>query len=246
MAGYKDYDGYRHWKGWISEDFGLLSKDNAAYFRSETQRTGLTISSPIRILELGFGNGQFARWAITQGHEYIGAEIIQDLVQLAVASGISAIDARDIEAKIRPSSVDLVVAFDVFEHMELGALLNQLRLCRELLKPGGCVLARVPSGDSPFGRATQYGDITHRIVLGSSAIRQIADASGFTVRYIGAPAIPMWGVGVVAAVRRLAVRLLQEIFTKIIRVGFHSNADTVVNASMVFVLTRPSDATSFR
>jgi hypothetical protein len=138
-----------------------------------------------------------------------------------------------------PATLDLVVAFDVLEQLDLNVLLERLRLFRDLLKPGGCLLARTPSGDSPFGRAMQYGDITHRVVLGSSAVEQIAGLCGFDVRRIGAPAIPISGVPFITGARRLGLRLLQQALTALVRLAFHSNRKTVIDAAMVFVLCRP-------
>ena len=242
MTNHNAYDGYLRWKAWDSQSFGEFSKADAAYFASEMRAAGQSTHPPLRILEIGFGQGRFARWAIAQGHEYVGTEILPELVASAQTAGITTIAPSEIKNRVPASSLDLVVAFDVLEHLELSNILDHLRLFRELLKPGGCVLARIPSGDSPFGRATQYGDITHRVVLGSFAIGQIAELSGLTVRRISAPTIPLLGVGIKQSIRRLGIKLLQDAITGLIRMTFHFNCKTVVNASMVFVLSRPLDA----
>jgi SAM-dependent methyltransferase len=239
MGDHREYGGYRRWKNWASQSFGDYSKSDAAYFSAELRAAGLLTGSPLKILELGFGHGHFAGWAIAQGHNYTGVEIIEDLVELARATGIPTVQSGEVRDRFTPATLDLVVAFDVLEHLDLNVLLEQLRLFRDLLKPGGCLLARTPSGDSPFGRAMQYGDITHRLVLGSSAVEQIAGLCGFDVRRIGAPALPISGVPVITGVRRVGLRILQQVLTALVRLAFHSNRKTVIDAAMVFVLCRP-------
>lgn len=61
--------------------------------------------------------------------------------------------------------LDLVVAFDVMEHMTREQLLVLFDTLAALLKSGGHVLARFPNAQSPLGCVTQNGDWTHRSAL---------------------------------------------------------------------------------
>ena len=91
---------------------------------------------------------------ISKGANYIGVEIQETLLESAREYGIEVYAAgEDLNAFIQNESIDLIIAFDVFEHMDLEEVLNSLSLFKELLRPGGLILARVPSGDSPFSGA---------------------------------------------------------------------------------------------
>ena len=58
---------YAEWKGWNSESFGTCSAADEVYFAAELRRAGVEAVDGSYILELGFGNGTFAAWALKQG-----------------------------------------------------------------------------------------------------------------------------------------------------------------------------------
>ena len=77
-----------------------------------------------------------------------------------------------------PGQFDLIVLFDVLEHLSLSEIVASFKIFSHLLTPSGKVLARFPNGGSPFGRLHQYGDATHQTVLTGSLIHQIALTAG--------------------------------------------------------------------
>src|SRR5205823_2218521 len=126
--------------------------------------------------------------SIKRGWRWIGLEENTALVNRARKSKLSAHSTQTDPSSIcEAGSLDLVVAMDVLEHLDLHSIQKVLTFAMELLRPGGFVLARVPSGDSPFGRALAHGDITHRTTLGSSAVLQLSGLHGFNVASIQSP-----------------------------------------------------------
>ena|ERR1017187_5913066 len=109
---------------------------------------------------------------------------------------------------------------------------------RERLDRGGLLLARFPSGDSPFSGPVFRGDLTHRTLLGSSASRQLAMEAGFEVCQARPPVLPVWGLGLVHAVRRMAVRLTQALVFSFVRHVLMGNASAVVSPNMIIVLRK--------
>jgi SAM-dependent methyltransferase len=241
-----DFHGYREWKGWSAESFGSYSPAMAAYYEAELARTRLDPATRLDVLELGFGNGRFAGWARSKGFAYAGSELNPDLLASAAAAGFRTYDSDlgRMFAELGPESLDLVVAFDVLEHLELDALESLLESIRQALRPGGCLLARVPSGDSPFGRAVYHGDLTHRLALGSSAVRQLAVRHGFHVEDIGPPRLPLRGAGLRRAVRRALVLAARKVIGRVINAAFHHNQPRVITSNLVFVLSKPGDPPS--
>ena len=173
--------GYAAWKDWGSEKFGQYSRGKKRYF---TWHLAHCHPAPIaRALEIGFGNGAFMGFARSRGIEVIGTEIQDELRRRARAAGFdsrASVDALDPDLRF-----DLIVAFDVFEHLPQETLVPLFRSLAARLQPGGVLLCRVPNGESPFGRLFQHGDLTHVCTLGLSKFKQLAGSSGLRVTHVG-------------------------------------------------------------
>lgn len=232
----ENFECYDRWKRWSTEEFGQFGSADDLYFKAELARTGLDWSMSLRVLEIGFGNGVFAGWSRARGFVYKGTELSEELVQRGQRAGFDVhIATSGAALPTEPALWDLVVAFDVFEHCTLEALEATLANVKNALRPGGCLLARMPSGDSPFGRAILHGDITHQVALGSSAIRQLADLVGFEVVAIGSPSLPVLGLGARRGARRLFIKVARGLISKLINGLFHDNQDCVITPNVVFI-----------
>ena len=236
------YQNYENWKDWETNSFGCFTDVDSAYFKAELKRTGIDYNKPIRLYEIGFGNGAFAGYAQSLGYQYIGSEVNQALIQRARDFGLSVYEhgSKQVIDSIGPNTLDAIVAFDVLEHLDLAEIKDFLIDARALLKEYGTILARIPSGDSPFGRAIFHGDITHKTNLGSSAVRQLAEQNGYEVINIGPPSLPILGIGIERALRRSGIRLTQFIITKIINLVFNEGQPLVISTNLVFILRKPA------
>lgn len=235
----EDYSNYQEWKEWDPIEFGKYGIAESLYFAAELECAGIASLHGISVLEIGFGDGKFAAWARSRGADYKGTEAISVLVDQGMRCGYKAYMAdQPISDFISAGSLDLVVSIDVFEHIDLADLKQLLANLRAALRSGGCIFARVPSGDSPFSRAIQYGDLTHRMVLGSSAIHQLAQEAGFTVAGIREPAIPVRGLGALAWVRRFAIALVRRMAYPLIANILMGGGNPILSPNMVFVLTK--------
>lgn len=234
------YQGYVGWKLWDVASFGTWSASDESYFAAELSRAGIESCKNLSIVEIGFGNGAFGAYVKSMGGKYVGSEINGDLVDRANAFGLEVFEGEisNLLTSIKGECVDAVVAFDVLEHFELEAIRLFLLDAYQLLRPGGIVLARVPSGDSPFGRAVFHGDITHRTALGSSAVRQLALQTQFHVIDIGPPRLPILGLGLVRAIRRAFIRSAQYAIARLINLVFHDGQPCVITPNLVFVLKK--------
>jgi SAM-dependent methyltransferase len=236
LAGSSDeVDAYRAWKRWAEDEFGNTYE--APYYRAELAKSQLPSLAGLRVLELGFGNGGFACWAVKQGAEYVGTELDQTLVDRAMRQGLNVYNALDAKVDLhRNGPYDLIVAWDVLEHVPRSDLAGLLAECRSLLAPrGGAVVARVPSGDSPFSAAIQNGDLSHYPALGSSAIRYLAARCGFSRVEMRGAAFPILGYGAVPSVRRSIARLADCVVHPVVRLLMRSR-DAVLEPNMVITL----------
>lgn len=237
-----DAASYRDWKDWGRDDFGRCGAVQARYFEAELARAGVdTKAASFTLVEIGLGNGSFAAWSTARGYEYTGTELDPELVERARQSGWNAFPATLDLAKLGlPSTPQCIVAWDVLEHLETQQIMDLLGSAAEVLADRGTFIARIPSGDSPFGRHIQHGDVTHCSILGSSAMRQLALTAGLEVLQLRPPVLPVRGVGLRRSLRRLAVLAGRAAVAKVIRAIFQHGRATVITANMVVVLRKPA------
>lgn len=237
----RDYAEYAHWKSWEQASFGEVTEYLAAYFAAELKASGVASLAGLRVLELGFGNGAFAAWAHAQGAVYCGVEVIADLVELGRHRGWDVHGAEvPLASYAEAGTLDLVVAFDVFEHLSIEGLKDKLRELRAALREDGRIVARIPSGDSPFSGAIQHGDLTHCSVIGSSAVRQLALHAGLQVDAIHSPASPWRGSGVLRGIKRALLDALRALAYPLIATVFMGGGRPVISPNLVFVLRKPT------
>ncbi|RJF83130.1 class I SAM-dependent methyltransferase [Sphingomonas cavernae] len=163
------YEKYHSWKGW---DVGTAARDAEIALR-EVRRAGG--QAPSELLEIGYGDGAFLRRAAARGFRCSGVELDDSLCPELCASGIDA-RAGSI-SQFGDGQFDLVVAFDVFEHMEMAELLDVLKMTQRKMKYGGLLIARFPNMASPFGVINQYGDVTHCTTLSPKGYLQLANVA---------------------------------------------------------------------
>lgn len=224
-------DWYRTWKRWDSTPFGDTG-GQAGYYRAELRKSGVRSLRGLRVLELGFGNGGFAQWSREQGAVWTGVEIDETLVERAQQEGFEAVQGSGIPGCLeRRPAFDLAVGWDVLEHVPRASLPQYLQAIRSRLSPRGILLARMPSGDSPFARAIQYGDLTHEPPLGSSAIRVLATHAGFTSVSVRATAMPVFGSGIRSSIRRSWVRGV-DLLARPILVALMRDSSAVITPNM--------------
>lgn len=172
---------YAHYEAWKSWGGQTDAKDWSDIFRREVARAG--VAAPARILEIGFGEGRFLDWAEENGFEVCGIEQLEE--QCATAKGrghqVYCGSATTVLERIT-GSFDLIVLFDVCEHLTVPELVDLFAAVRPRLAPNGAVLARFPNGGSPFGGVAQHGDATHVTTLTGSKIDQIGQVSGLRLR----------------------------------------------------------------
>lgn len=233
----KDYSRYSDWKQWRVEEFGGYSEEDAQYFEKELKKSGIASVTGLCVLEIGFGNGRFAGWVRNEGGNYVGIEAIQDLVDIANESGIVAHSASDvIDGILTHTKFHLVAAFDVFEHLTVEEIRRLLVQIHNNLYETGLVLARVPSGDSPFSRAIQHGDLTHVTTFGSSAVRQLIAPLEYDVTDIRDSEFVYFTSSIKSTSRRLTICLIRKILYPLIRLAFMGGGNKILGPNMVFTL----------
>jgi len=160
---------YMCWKGW--EGRFTYNTRQAECFSGEFKAYKL---NGMNILEIGFGDGAFLAWAQKQGANVYGTELISELVEAGEKKGFKVFFGEiDQIRELMGRKFDLIVAFDVFEHIQVDKLKLHLRVLRDLLSQRGELICRFPNGESPLGRIYQHADITHVSVLSGPIMKQL-------------------------------------------------------------------------
>lgn len=206
------YDRYSELKGW--EHSFRCDGELAGYYSGEI---GEDLTGK-RVLEIGFGSGTFLEWARSRGASVAGTEVSERLAAAARDAGFEVL-AADLPAAAaaRADEFDLIVAFDVFEHLEIGEIVDFLRACETLLKEGGRLLVRIPNAQSPFGLIPQYGDATHITPLSGPILTQLASGSALAALDVR-PVYPYRGSGLARRTVRAARFACQALIDRL--VGF--------------------------
>ena len=148
---------YIDWKNWEADSFAKTSKLEEAYFNNIFKLLKLKKSS--KILEIGFGNGSFLGYAVSQSFNYDGVESNENLVDIAIDNNFSAYTSLD---KIdKETKYDLIILFDVIEHINADVVEEFFKEMNVHLEETGSIFLRFPNGSSPLGLGNQHGDVTH-------------------------------------------------------------------------------------
>lgn len=148
-----------------------------------------------KILDLGCGEGSFLRELRRAGYtDVAGVDRSPEQVALAARQGEAGVRLGDVleEARGLPAaSHDVIISFDVLEHLRREEVLALAEDVLRALRPNGRWLIHVPNAESPFFGRMRYGDVTHEQAFTRGSLRQVLGAVGFgTVRcYEDAPVV---------------------------------------------------------
>lgn len=158
------------------------------------------------ILDIGCGYGAILYSARQAGYQRLmGVDVSAEQVDAARRLGIEGVVQGDLLATLAglpEASQDVVIAFDVIEHLTREDLIPVVDAVNRVLKSGGRWIINVPNGESPlFGRA-RYGDLTHEIAFTRFSLSPLLLASGFrrveffenAPRFRGMLGAVRWGV----------------------------------------------------
>lgn len=232
--------GYLEWKHWHSSNFGEVTPTASHYYYAEIKRCKKYNSlCPLgsSLLELGFGNGAFLSFARQHGYSIEGTEINPTLLQLAGKAGFKVFDASHIKS-LPSESKDLVVAFDVLEHLSTDSLDEFFHQLANILKEGGLLLARFPNADSPFGLEGQNGDPSHLNAIGIGKVKYYCYKHKFKFEFCGAEAAPLLAGSVPLTIRRLFTKPIHKILDLFVSIFFLPGSGVSFSSRNTVVILR--------
>lgn len=163
-----------------------------------------------------------------------GTEVNYKLVQVAKQKGYNVICTDNLKS-FEDKKIDLIVAFDVLEHIEQDKILDYLKEIKRVLKINGYFLARFPNGDSPIGLACQNGDITHHTILGTGKIEYFIKNIDVELIYIGAEAIAnIISINPINTIKSIIVLCCKKIINSVYTIIYSRQNYSSPNLVMIF------------
>jgi len=173
--------GYVAWKKWNRNNFGKINLGGRFYFDQFFNKYKLLSNQKV-ILEVGFGNGELLGYLKSLNHVLIGVETNSVLTSLAIENGYDAFVGLAWKLKaLENKKFDLILAFDVIEHMGLVDLESFFSWAAIHLSDKGKLVLRFPEGASPFGLAYQHGDFTHISTLTKNKLNSLCNGKGMNL-----------------------------------------------------------------
>lgn len=155
----------------------------------------------VRVLEIGSGRGSLLRWLLDQGADARGIEVSAERIaesrQLYGELPLQLTDGAQLP--FRDQTFDLVVSFDVFEHIPDSDA--HLREVARVLRPGGAYLLQTPNKwtNTVFETIrwrsfTAWREIHCALHTAGQLERRLA-AHGFTAEFADVPVVTEFFLG---------------------------------------------------
>jgi 2-polyprenyl-3-methyl-5-hydroxy-6-metoxy-1,4-benzoquinol methylase len=138
----------------------------------------------VKIIDLGCGHGDFLYWLKQAGFRNIeGVDGSPEQIALAHHCGVQEAQLQTIDsylAEAPSASCDVVLLFDVLEHLTREELFSTLDGVLRILRSGGRCIFHVPNAEGIHGMRSRYDDFTHEQSFTPRALRQVFTTVGFS------------------------------------------------------------------
>jgi 2-polyprenyl-3-methyl-5-hydroxy-6-metoxy-1,4-benzoquinol methylase len=135
------------------------------------------------VLDLGCGSGTLLHFLKEAGYSrVVGVDGSPEQIVQARDCGINEAQHGDVFGFVesaRSESYDVVITFDVIEHLTKPELFILADGVYRILSPGGRWIIHVPNAEGIFGSRVRYADLTHEQAFTRESVEQLIRAVGF-------------------------------------------------------------------
>ena len=134
------------------------------------------------VIDLGCGRGEWLQLLKEQGYQARGADTSAVMTELCRDRGleVECSDAVDYLSAMKPSSVGMITAFQVIEHVPFERLLRIIDLSLSALHPGGVLILETPNPENMVvATCNFYVDPTHVRPIPPDLLGFLVKARGF-------------------------------------------------------------------
>ena len=194
------------------------------------------------IMDLGCGNGVLLLAARQQGYVQLsGVDGSAEQVAIAHRVGINEVREGDIFAELAhtaSAAKDVIITYDVIEHLTKPVLLHLMAEIRRVLRAGGRWIIHAPNAESPFFGRIRYGDFTHELAFTRQSLSAVLHAGGFVdVICVEDAPIPH---GVTSVVRFVLWKLLRLGMRFFIAVETGDMSDGIYSQNLLVIARKPA------
>ncbi len=144
----------------------------------------LGLSKDARILEIGPGPGHLLNLLKQEGFSALeGFDLCLEYRTELEKQGFlshNVASLTELLSTLEDNSYDLLLAVDVFEHIDRYELGSFLRLVRSKLKKGASVIGQVPNSSGLFGQNTFVADMTHVTPFNEISLESLFKGCGYS------------------------------------------------------------------
>ena len=232
LSGNKNYmTKYTDWKNWDADKFGQFTIEQNIYYKKIMSK----FPNVKEVLEIGYGNGNFLGWCKQKKINIFGVETDIDLLSRAKKNRFLVFHSIE---RIKSNKFDLIVLFDVLEHIPQNKIINFMKQLNNLLKMNGHIVIRVPNGSSPFGLANQHGDITHITIISATKLAYWSKLCQLKITYCGSDFTPIYNGNLLKTPSRVLKKALYIVSEKIIRYVFSPQSSGILSANLLCFLKK--------
>ncbi len=160
--------------GWYKSSFDYYDK----YLKQH-----LRLSDDKEILELGCGIGGLLYFLKKSGCEnFLGVDISEEQLSICQKYVTTKVVNEDVLSflKNHDRKYDLIVLFDLIEHLAKDKIIQFIKLLYMTLNVNGRILLRTPNMGSLFGLRSRHIDFTHEVGFTEESIKQVFHQSEFS------------------------------------------------------------------
>jgi SAM-dependent methyltransferase len=207
-------------------------------------RTFFPADKRARVLDLGCGHGALLYVARQQGYvDIVGVDISAEQIETARGLGITEAKQSDLFAFLssqQSASFDIVITFDVIEHLNKSSLMSVIDGVHRILKPTGNWLIHVPNAESPFFGRVRYGDFTHELAFTAKSLTSVLRSCNFDdVRCFEDPIVSH---GIKSAIRFVLWKMIRTILRLYIAVETGEAGNRAIFTQNLLAVARPVSA----
>lgn len=144
-------------------------------------RHWLPVDKEARIIDLGCGEGRILYLLKQMGYSNVeGVDISESQLKIARQVSDKVVKANVLRyLEGTTDKYDLILSFDVIEHLQKAEALEFLDLCQAQLNDNGRLILQTPNASSPFFGDVRYGDFTHELAFTPRLLSQLVCRAGF-------------------------------------------------------------------
>ncbi len=196
-----------------------------------------------KVVEFGCSEGNGLEWLVDQGYtnvtgvdtDSVAIELAQHRMKIKNTSAeILCMDILDFATSQPDCSFDVVIMFNVIEHISKQNLLRLIPEIARIIRPDGIFLTQTGNIENPFNFGLFARDFTHHIPFTSNSLRQLMIMCGFKP-----DSVRVMPVRYITTSRNLPLQLLGTIMGFMLKaVAFSMRARIQETAPLIYCVAR--------